>query len=222
MSVNALILAAGEARRFGRPKQLLPWGQDETILGRVIAELQATPGIDRVGVVLGAWEEEIRKQMQTRLARVEIISNPDWKQGMFSSLSAGLVKLRGSARPLLILLGDMPFISHDVLSRFPAACDPDDPRPIIATEAGRPAHPYLIRPRHIDEILSLSGESGIRPFIRRHFPEAVKITVSENAGRHDIDTWESYFSRRPAASGPVIPPPPPTFDGLENCRPASP
>ena len=212
--IDSLILAAGEARRFGRPKQLLPWGRDKTILGRVVGELQATPGIGHIRVVLGAWEDEIRGRMRKELAGVEIISNPDWEQGMFSSLSAGLIKQQGSTRPLLILLGDMPFISSTVLSRFPAICDPDDPRPIIATEADRPAHPYLIKPHHIGEILSLSGESGIRPFIRRHFPEAIKIAVPENAGRHDIDTWKSYFSRRPADSGPVIPPPPPTADGL--------
>jgi molybdenum cofactor cytidylyltransferase len=217
LKITALILAAGAARRFGRPKQLLPWGRHQTILSHVIGEIQAAPGIQAIDVVLGAWFEEITTTLATTLQPVNIIRNPEWQVGMFSSLKAGLTEIENREKScnnnenidgIIVLLGDMPFISTDTLNQFGAAVSNSGPQPLIATEAGRPAHPYLIRPAHIGEILSLSGESGIRPFIQKEFPGAHKITVEKAVGRRDIDTWPGYFKNRPPDSAEVIPPPP--------------
>ncbi|MCK5915429.1 MAG: nucleotidyltransferase family protein [Deltaproteobacteria bacterium] len=218
--MEALILAAGEARRFGRPKQLLPWGSGKTILSHVIDTVQATPGIDSTRVVLGAWFDEIRAALATTLTRVDVIRNSDWQIGMFSSLKAGLTQFTGSGKNdkkidgIIVLLGDMPFITTETLARFVAAAPAANPRPLIASEGCRPAHPYLIRHQHIGDILSLSGESGIRPFIKKEFPAAHKIAVENSVGRRDIDTWESYFKNRPTNSAAVIPPPP-DYDRLD-------
>ena len=210
-NIDTLILAAGQAQRFGRPKQLLPWGAGETILSHVVSQVLATPGISRTHVVLGAWFEDICSTLAKPLERVEVIHNPDWQVGMFSSLSTGLKQLNQEIDKndgILVLLGDMPFVTPKTLTLFVDSATQGYPHPLIATEGGRPAHPYLIRREHIGEILSLSGESGIRPFIKKQFPNALKIPVSHSAGRRDVDTWESYFAQRPPGSAPVIPPPP--------------
>jgi len=217
LNIEALILAAGEARRFGRPKQLLPWGDGRTILSHVIETAEAAPGINTINVVLGAWFTEITTTLAIELQSVNVIRNPEWQVGMFSSLKAGLNEIvnRGQnsadARNIdgiIVLLGDMPFITTKTLNQFTDTISQSDSQPLIATEAGRPAHPYLIRPTHIGEILSLSGESGIRPFIQKEFPGARKITVEKSVGRRDIDTWPGYFENRPPNSGEVVPPPP--------------
>ena len=214
-SIHTIILAAGEALRFGRPKQLLPWGKKHTILSHVIDQVQATPRINEIHVVLGAWIDKINNSLATPLATVNVINNQDWQTGMFSSLSLGLKQIAknsdNSNKPIdgvIVLLGDMPFITAETLAQFVNLAAKTTDKPIIATEADRPAHPYLIRRQHIGEILSLSGESGIRPFIQKEFPGAHKIEVKSLVGRRDIDTWESYFSQRPTGSTPVLPPPP--------------
>jgi len=203
LQIAALILAAGEARRFGEPKQLLPWGET-TILGQVIGTVSRCLPAANIHLVLGAHYERITSRLARELRPLTVIRNRQWADGMFSSICAGLESLR--RRPavdgILLLLGDMPFITAATLRQFidraPAALAAGVP--LIAAENGRPAHPYLVWRLHIGEILSLTGESGIRPFIGKHFPAAEKIPVSAVAGRRDIDTWDAYYRWRPAGS----------------------
>jgi molybdenum cofactor cytidylyltransferase len=205
VQISALVLAAGAARRFGQPKQLLPWGADNTILGTVIDALSSNSKISSINVVLGAHYDSITSAIPEKLSKTHVIHNTLWQQGMFSSVTAGLKELSttSEAGGILVLLGDMPFISPEVISEFTSIAStyfPEHPL-IIATEQEKPAHPYLVWQQHIGEILSLSGESGMRPFIQSHFPDAVKIRVSSSVGRQDIDTWETYEQLKPKGSG---------------------
>lgn len=199
--LSALILAAGEARRFGQPKQLLPWGEENTMLGTVIDTAWSNPAISTVNVVLGAHFDAITKSIPDKLEKTHIIRNTSWQEGMFSSITAGLEALtsKTEAGAILVLLGDMPFITPGTINQFASAALRflSEHPVIIATNQGKPAHPYLIWQEHIGEILSLSGESGIRPFMQSHFPRAEKIPVPLQVGRQDIDTWEAYERLKP-------------------------
>ena len=201
VQISALILAAGEARRFGQPKQLLPWGPDNTILGTVIDTVAGNAKINSINVVLGAHYDAITSTIPEKLTKIRIIRNTSWQEGMFTSITAGLQELaaKDETDGILVLLGDMPFISSRIISAFihTASVYAAKHPVIIATEQERPAHPYLIWQQHIGEILSLSGKSGIRPFIQSHFQQAEKILVSPTAGRQDIDTWDVYELLKP-------------------------
>ena len=190
MKIFNLIIAAGEAKRFGFPKQILKWG-DSTILGTVINEALSS-GFDEIFVVLGAHYEKISEYLQNDLTSANIVKNENWQQGMFSSVKAGLLEVKKKNPDyVLIQLGDMPFITSRILKKFINA-GRKNPDTVIAVENNRPAHPYMFHKKFIDEIISSEFKDGMRSFVKREFPNAIKIEVDTMAARQDIDTWDTY------------------------------
>ncbi len=189
MKVGCIILAAGEAKRFGYPKQILPW-KDSTILGTVINEaLKAS--FYKIFVVLGAHFEKITNHLNKILKNVEIVNNVNWKEGMLSSIYAGLKEAdKFNVDYVLIQLGDMPFITHDVFNQFVSLAGKDEF--IIAEENNRPAHPYMFSKKYIPIILNSKFKNGMRDLINTKFQKSLKISIDKITGRQDIDTWEIY------------------------------
>ena len=189
--ISAVILAAGEAKRFGEPKQLLKW-KDSTILGTVVSTFKKAD-FDNIIIVLGAYYELIKKKLSNELKDINIANNRHWKKGMFSSILTGLneaIKLNSDF--VLFHQGDMPFITEEVLKNFIKEAKKNK-KIVIATVDNRPAHPYMIYKDYFSEILQMDGQEGMRPFIRKYFPIAEKIPVPYNIGKQDIDTWEVYW-----------------------------
>ena len=191
MKVAALILAAGEAKRFGYPKQILKW-KDSTILGTVILEAVKAKFAD-VYVVLGAHYQKIMEALENELSIVKVINNVNWKKGMFSSIKEGIRYALHDSCPdyILFQLGDMPFITKDVFNKFIEMAN-KKPDVVIAEESNRPAHPYMFHRKFFNEILASNPEDGMRTYIRREFKNACKISVKRVVAREDIDTWEKY------------------------------
>jgi molybdenum cofactor cytidylyltransferase len=189
MKVACLILAAGESKRFGYPKQILPW-RDSTILGTVIDEaLKAS--FYKVFVVLGAHFEKITLKLSDILQKVEVVNNENWHQGMFSSIKKGLNKIaKENIDYVLIQLGDMPFVTSDIFNKFITLAG--NKEFIIATEDNRPAHPYMFFKKYIPLILNSDFKNGMRDLINVEFQKALKIPTNRDIGRQDIDTWEIY------------------------------
>ena len=114
MSTAALILAAGQSKRFGEPKQLVDWG-GKPLLEHVVEQVRGWPQVDSVYVVLGANAERIMDRAD--LSTVTVIENFEWAEGVASSLRAGLDTLIGDrvAERALIVLADQPTVPGDVI-----------------------------------------------------------------------------------------------------------
>src|SRR5437899_1044713 len=121
----ALVLAAGESRRMGEPKQLLPWG-DQTIIEQIVETLLASP-VEAVLVVLGHRADEVGAKVMFRAARsenggrlVRTTLNPDYRSGMLGSLQHGIRSLPAETRAAFIVLSDQPQLKASTLQTLRA------------------------------------------------------------------------------------------------------
>jgi CTP:molybdopterin cytidylyltransferase MocA len=166
---RALILAAGEGRRFGGPKQLAEIG-GKPLLQHVI-ELAAP--YDPL-VVLGAHAEEIRHRIDVG----DHIVIEDWAEGQSASLRAGVAAI-GPTDRLLVLLGDMPFVTREACEAVLATggC-------ARATYDGVPGHPVVLDRALLARIPDLHGDQGARDLL------SDCATVEVEGDPHDVDTPE--------------------------------
>ncbi|MEU5432935.1 nucleotidyltransferase family protein [Streptomyces sp. NPDC020719] len=184
--VVGLLLAAGGGRRLGgRPKALL------THRGRPLVEhavrVLREGGCTAVHVVLGASADEVRKR--ARLDDCVLVDNPDWAEGMGSSLRAGLASLAGTgASAALVCLVDQPGIGPAAIARVRAAYA--SPSSLVAAAyEGRRGHPVLFgADRWPDIAASAEGDRGARAYLKAHESAITLVECGDVAEPYDIDT----------------------------------
>lgn len=187
-SVAILLLAAGESRRMGVPKQLLPIQGKPMVRHAAEVARQATAGT--VIVVVGAHAAEVNEALAG--LDVECTSNPAWQEGLGSSLRHGmqrLSELAPAASAVLVLLADQPGIQADHLSalieghaRFPAQ--------VIASEHRGVTQPPVLFPQTwFARLHTLTGDRGAKAILRDAGHEVRRIPL---AALDDVDTPEDY------------------------------
>ncbi|MFF4587531.1 NTP transferase domain-containing protein [Streptomyces sp. NPDC001388] len=184
--VIGLLLAAGGGRRLGgRPKALL------THRGRPLVEhavgVLHTAGCTRVHVVLGAAADAVRER--ARLEGCVVVENPDWEEGMGTSLRAGLASLAGTgARAALVSLVDQPGIGPEAAARTRAAFE-DEGTLAAASYDGVRGHPVLFGAAHWAGVAaSASGDQGARAYLKAHAAVLTLVECGDVARPYDIDT----------------------------------
>jgi molybdenum cofactor cytidylyltransferase len=188
--ISAIVLAAGESKRMGRPKQLLEW-QGKTLLGHVLESLMKSDAEDIV-LVLGHEADRIGKSLPA--LQIKIVVNPDYKQGMASSLRQGLLAMDPRSEAFLVLLADQPGIDSEVMNRMIRDFQRADPRRGIVRPVyrGLRGHPVLIGIEYLQEALQLQGDVGARQILANHPTDILEIEVDQDGILKDIDTPEEY------------------------------
>ncbi|WP_433858872.1 nucleotidyltransferase family protein [Streptomyces kronopolitis] len=183
-----LLLAAGGGRRLGgRPKALLDHR------GRPLVEHAARAlregGCDPVHIVLGAAADAVRERAD--LTGYHLWSNPDWADGMGSSLRVGLAALAGSgADAVVVSLVDQPGIGAAAVARMVAAYDGSHALASAAYD-GRRGHPVLFgAARWADIAATATGDRGARAYLRTHADALTLVECADVAAPYDIDTPE--------------------------------
>lgn len=183
MSIAAIVLAAGESRRLGESKQLARLG-DETLLERTVRlclEAACVP----IVVVLGASSESIQKQCNLEGAIVVI--NDEWREGMGSSLRAGVSALDSSVDGCAIVTCDMPAVSAEHLRRLMQGDE------VTASEyAGRRGVPAYFPASSFAALMRLHGDAGARELLKE------ADTVPLPGGELDVDTAQDLQRAREA------------------------
>jgi molybdenum cofactor cytidylyltransferase len=194
MSITAIILAAGPSSRLGRPKQLLPWG-GPTLLGTVVAQTLAWP-VDSVWVVLGSLYEEVLQAVD--LGDAGVVENPEWEEGMASSLRVGLdVASRDpSTEAALIVMGDQPGIDPAVVAALLDHRKTSDAPAIFPKYRYVRGHPVLIARTLWSRLMSLEGDQGGRDLLQAH-PEWVEEIIFEQLAPRDVDTADDVRDLQP-------------------------
>ena len=188
--ISAILLAAGESNRMGQPKQLMPFSQS-TILERSIDNLLNSKVSETI-VVLGYREEEIRKTIADKPVKTAI--NPDYQQGMSTSIIAGLKQVDKRAPAVLIALGDQPFVDTQTINSLVEAFIANRKGIIIPVYQGRRGNPVIVSIKYKSELLNLKGDVGGREIIKRHPDDVLEVEVNCDDILLDIDTIESYTS----------------------------
>ena len=179
-----LVLAAGSSRRLGRPKQLLDL-EGRPLLQHVI-DAAVAAGSEQIVVVLGHAEREIRAAIALPPSAVVAV-NPDFATGQASSLRVGLAALAEPVARAVVLLGDQPRVSPEVIRSVANA-----PGPIArATYGGVPSHPVAFDQALWSELRAVEGDRGARDVLASHVGEVTFVEVS-GTPPVDVDTDADY------------------------------
>ena len=184
----AVVLAAGESRRMGRQKLLLPFGET-TVVGAVVTAAQASRA-GRTLVVLGADREAIRRGLEP--AGVDFAVNENYPLGMLTSIQAGFRALPDDAKAAVVLLGDQPFLAPRVIDLVIDAHEAGSKGIVVPAVQGRRGHPVLIDLKYRDEVLAIDPADGLRRLMLAHPDDSLEIDVADPGILRDLDTPEDY------------------------------
>ena len=190
---TAIILAAGEADRMGKLKQLLPW-KDKTILETVIDNVLASQDIDdEIRVVLGAEADRVKRKIgYYDDPRLRIKENPDFSRGMSSRLKVGVEDLSKETKYLVIFLGDQPLITPDIFDNIIVEFEKTDSEIMLPVYDEKPGHPVLISTKYLPEIKKLDGPMGLKPFIEAHQDLVKYYPIDDEKVIVDLDYYDDY------------------------------
>ena len=188
-TLAGIVLAAGESRRMGQPKQLLPFGEG-TILERVVDTL-LTAGVGEVVVVLGHLADRVRAVLGDRPVRAVV--NASYRQGMLSSVKCGVHAIGAGYDAVLIALGDQPHIEGAVVSEVMRAYRAGDAGIVIPRYGEKKGHPIIINlQKYREAIANLPEDAGLNALMQEHADDVRLIDVATEDIIRDIDVPDDY------------------------------
>jgi molybdenum cofactor cytidylyltransferase len=196
--IAAVILAAGRSTRFSG---------DQPAATKLIAEFRGKPLIRHVAdAALGSAARPLiavtghaRDLVQAALADVPVtfVHNKDYASGLASSLRGGIAAVPQSARGAIILLGDMPLVTSDLIDQlirsFGEGANADAVAPVTA---GRRGNPVLLARSLFAGVAGLTGDEGARRLLQNSGIHVIEIASAGEAAGADIDTPEALETLR--------------------------
>jgi molybdenum cofactor cytidylyltransferase len=189
--INAIILAAGQSKRMGKPKPLLRFG-DKTFLEQIISVLKLSD-VDRITVVLGAEAETIKSSVD--LSETNIVINKDYLKGQLSSLIAAIEDTPEETEAVLLCLADAPFVSKEVVNKIVSKFKETNNPIIVPIFNGERGHPTLFSKSLFNELLNAPQDQGARYVLYSNEEKVLEVEISESGFLISIDTPDEYKSR---------------------------
>lgn len=189
-AVWGVVLAAGLSIRFpgGRAKQLLDFGGEPMV--RRTARNALASGLAGTLAVVGHRAEEVRAALAG--LPVELAENPDYAEGLSTSVRAGLARVPPAAAAALFLPADQPLAGPDLLDRLIAAYRETGGTIVEPSFAGRRGSPVLLDRSLFAELAALTGDVGGRALVARHSERVVRVPLDDGTPLLDADSEEGY------------------------------
>jgi CTP:molybdopterin cytidylyltransferase MocA len=169
---------------MGRPKALLQF-EGLTFLQHVLGAI-GTAGITHVAVVVGHHRNEI----VSALSLPTVVFNPNYEQGMSTSVQAGIQALPSGLKGAGIFLVDHPLIDANTIRVLSARLEPG--KIALPIHQGRRGHPVFFSSELFGEILALSADQGLNAVVRRDPGRVIEVPIANAGVLRDIDTPEEF------------------------------
>ena len=198
--VAGLVLAAGRSTRMGGPNKLLEEINGKPLV-RIATEQVLASRAERVIVVTGHQRERVERTLDG--LPVTFVHNPNFAEGLSTSLKTGIAAVPPDADGAIVCLGDMPQVSAKLIDRLIAAFDP--PRGalvVIPTIDGKRGNPVLWSRRFFPDLLAVDGDVGARHLISGYAEAVTEVPLDDGGALIDVDTPEALIAVR-AAIGSV-------------------
>jgi molybdenum cofactor cytidylyltransferase len=189
--IAAIVLAAGRSTRMGGPNKLLAEIARRPLV-RIAAEEALASRAGPVIVVTGHQRAEVEKVLAG--LPVRFVHNPDFADGLGTSLRTGIAAVPADADGAIVCLGDMPQVDASLIDRLIAAFDPDRSALIVMpTFEGKRGNPVLWSRRFFPDLMAIEGDVGARHLIGRYGEAVVEVPVEGRAALVDVDTPEALI-----------------------------
>jgi molybdenum cofactor cytidylyltransferase len=197
--IAAVVLAAGRSTRMGGPNKLLERIRARPLV-RIAVEEALASRASEVIVVVGHQRAEVEKALAG--LPVRLVHNPEFAEGLGTSLKAGIAAVPAEADGVIVCLGDMPQVDASLIDRLIAAFDPDrGALVVVPTFQGKRGNPVLWARRFFPDLMTIEGDVGARHLIGRYGEAAVEVPVDGKGAFVDIDTPQALVDLKAEIEG---------------------
>lgn len=196
--VAVMVLAAGRSTRMGGPNKMLADANGQPLVVHAVKAALASQAVEVV-VVLGHMADQVKAAIVQAVptSRLRFVINPDFAEGLSTSVRAGIAALGKDIDAAIVQLGDMPGVNSALLDRLMAAFSPVEGRSIcVPTVGGKRGNPVLWDRRFFPEIAKVEGDTGAKHLIGEHADLVCEVEMTGEAAITDIDTPEALAAWR--------------------------
>ena len=193
MKTHALLLAAGQSKRFVGIKQLAQISGQSMInfcLNNYKLNKQLLPELDQLTVVLGANADVIQKQLASNINTFKV---SDWQQGMGRSISVAISQLDADVSHVLIGLADQVAVTSEKFRLLLNKSINQPDKIITAYYQQKMAVPVIFPHQYFTQLMALSGDVGAKKILLAHIDQTIKIAMPEAAididSKDDLNKW---------------------------------